>query len=122
VRPYTMHTCCRKPAFAVPPPPYPPFVTHTLIRMRSFLLGFVLPGTGMPGDNGMGGVGSEKNVWPELVGKDKEEAKTFLEQSTGKTVHLVESGMMMTMDFSMDRIRVFYDRATGKVAQAPRVG
>jgi hypothetical protein len=63
-----------------------------------------------------------KREWPELVGTDATEAKEKLEQETKKSCYLVPKGSMVTMDYSESRIRIFYDQASNKVTQPPRVG
>ena len=46
-----------------------------------------------------------KTEWPELVGRDTEEAKMVIEQY-GFHVVLVKLGQVMTMDFRQSRVRV----------------
>lgn len=66
---------------------------------------------------------SGKTSWPELLGADSEVAKaTVQSEAPGKTVLLVPAGNLVTMDFRMDRVRIFYDRGTNRVAEVPRVG
>ncbi len=50
--------------------------------------------------------------WPELVGKDANEAQATLEKETSKTVFLVPVGNMVTMDYRPERVRIFYDAAS----------
>ena len=46
-----------------------------------------------------------KTEWPELVGRDVDEAKTVIQQY-GFHVVLVPLGSVMTMDFRQNRVRV----------------
>lgn len=63
-----------------------------------------------------------KTEWPELVGKDGEEAKAkILEEFPKLTVFTVKVGSMVTMDYRMDRVRVWVN-ASGVVARLPKVG
>lgn len=66
---------------------------------------------------------AEKTSWPELVGKTAPEAKAIIEQETDNkvTVHIVPQDSMITMDYRMDRVRIFED-ANHKVAKPPRSG
>ena len=63
-----------------------------------------------------------KTQWPELVDQNAEEAKAQLVKDTGCNVFLVEAGSVVTMDFRQDRIRIFYDKTTGKVIRTPKIG
>jgi hypothetical protein len=57
------------------------------------------------------------------VGVSGTEAKAALEaELPGKRVLLVPEHSMMTMDFSLDRVRVIYSRETGLVVAPPRLG
>ena len=65
-----------------------------------------------------------KTEWPELVGKTAEEAKKIIEVEKGHEVsqiQVIPSGHMVTMDFRMNRVRMFVDKA-GKVKDPPRIG
>ncbi|CAF1605613.1 unnamed protein product [Adineta ricciae] len=60
--------------------------------------------------------------WPELVGKDGREAVEIIKKDSGLTnVPIVGPGMMVTMDYRTDRVRVHVDQQ-GKVASPPTVG
>ena len=65
----------------------------------------------------------EKTSWPEVVGKSSSEAKRIIQQETKgkKTVQVVSVDSMITMDYRLDRIRVFEDDR-GKVARSPTLG
>lgn len=64
----------------------------------------------------------KKTAWPELVGMAGDEAKTLLEsQVTDKQISIVPSDRMVTMDYRVDRIRIFVDK-DGKVERAPQLG
>lgn len=64
----------------------------------------------------------EKSEWPELVGANAEESKAQLAAETGCKVYLVETGSVITMDYRTDRIRIWYDKDTGNIVRAPKVG
>ena len=61
-------------------------------------------------------------AWPMLVDVTGEAAKTQIEAGNpGMTVEVVAFGMMVTMDYREDRIRIFVDEQ-GLVKKPPRVG
>jgi len=62
-----------------------------------------------------------KHSWPEVVGLSKEEAKKVIESEFQGDVILVPEGSMVTMDFRMDRIRIFYN-TENRVIRAPKTG
>lgn len=64
----------------------------------------------------------DKTEWPELVGQDATTAQATLEKETSKAIFTVPMGNMVTMDYRPERVRIFYDPATNKVAKAPRIG
>ena len=64
----------------------------------------------------------DKVEWPELVGMDANAAQATLEKETSKSVFLVPVGNMVTMDYRPDRVRIFYDAASNKVAKVPKIG
>lgn len=63
-----------------------------------------------------------KTEWPELVGKDANEAKELLEKETSLTIFLVPTGSVVTMDYRTNRVRITFDPTNNKVVKAPRVG
>uniref|UniRef100_A0A7S2U095 Uncharacterized protein n=1 Tax=Lotharella oceanica TaxID=641309 RepID=A0A7S2U095_9EUKA len=68
-----------------------------------------------------------KDHWPELVGVDAEKAVRIIksERPDLKKVLSLPIGSMVTMDYRLDRVRVFVSERSGLnsvVAQAPRVG
>jgi len=65
-----------------------------------------------------------KREWPELVGKDGEEAKqTILSENPSVTqVYIIPEGSMVTMDYREDRVWVFVDTTTNKVVSKPQIG
>mmetsp|Transcript_30910 Transcript_30910/g.67821 ORF Transcript_30910/g.67821 Transcript_30910/m.67821 type:complete len:152 (-) Transcript_30910:168-623(-) len=66
--------------------------------------------------------GGGKEEWPDLVGKSGEEAKAAILADDPKlTVHVLPDGSMVTMDFRLDRVRIFVDEE-GKVVGTPRKG
>lgn len=65
-----------------------------------------------------------RRQWPELVGKDGEEAKQVIIATGGpgiKSVDIIPEGSMVTFDFRSDRVRISVD-SCGKVAKTPIVG
>uniref|UniRef100_A0A7S3Z8W6 Subtilisin n=1 Tax=Lotharella globosa TaxID=91324 RepID=A0A7S3Z8W6_9EUKA len=69
-----------------------------------------------------------KEHWPELVGIDSEKAVQIIkaERPDLTDVHTVPTGSFVTMDYRMDRVRVFVDdpggTGSGMVKMAPHVG
>ena len=74
--------------------------------------------------NPFAGVGTAKTgSWPMLVGKDVDAAVAQIKSERPKLkVHKLPKDSMVTKDWRMDRVRVFYDTATNKVTRAPMVG
>lgn len=67
------------------------------------------------------GDSNEKTEWPELVGKSVEEAKkVILREKPEAKIVVVPVGSIVTMDYRIDRVRLFVDADT--VAQIPKVG
>jgi hypothetical protein len=66
---------------------------------------------------------AEKTNWPEVVGKSSSEAKRIIQRETGgrKTVHVIPTDSLVTMDYRLDRIRIF-ENDQGKVAKSPTLG
>lgn len=65
---------------------------------------------------------SIKRLWPELVGKRVEEAKDTIqsERPDLKSVCIIPKGSKVTMDYRMDRVRIYVE--DGIVLRAPKVG
>merc|ERR1719263_366732 len=65
-----------------------------------------------------------KTEWPELVGKDGEEAKKIIEGETAGTniqqVSIVPYGYMVTADYREDRVRIYLGE-DGTVDTVPRI-
>ncbi|CAF1343960.1 unnamed protein product [Adineta steineri] len=62
-----------------------------------------------------------KSQWPELVGKNGNEAVKIIKQETGFTnVMVVKEGSLITMDYRANRVRVFVDKQ-GNVKASPSV-
>lgn len=60
--------------------------------------------------------------WPDLVGKNAEEAKSVIEsESPHLTVHIVSEHSLMTMDYNMHRVRIFVNRDR-TVVKPPIIG
>lgn len=65
----------------------------------------------------------EKTSWPELKGKNVDEALQVIKDENPELVVMkVPSGSMVTMDFRSDRVRIFYDEETNTVTRAPHCG
>jgi len=67
----------------------------------------------------------EGTEWPELLGKNREEAETFLRSTYGPKLEIVvvPEGFMVTMDHRLDRVRLWVDEETKIViTQIPRIG
>lgn len=65
---------------------------------------------------------SEKEEWPELVGKTGDQAKAaILDERPTLNVLVVPELSPCTMDYRTDRVRVFVNKE-GKVAGTPRIG
>ena len=65
----------------------------------------------------------KKSEWPELVGKNGEEAVETIKRERPDLVSVatMPQGMMMTMDMRMDRVRVMID-GDGNVTGKPALG
>nr|XP_024362809.1 subtilisin inhibitor-like [Physcomitrium patens]XP_024362810.1 subtilisin inhibitor-like [Physcomitrium patens]PNR29738.1 hypothetical protein PHYPA_028432 [Physcomitrium patens] len=60
--------------------------------------------------------------WPDLVGRDAEEAKThILSERPYLNVRIVPTDMMVTMDYNENRVRLFVDDER-KVVKCPTIG
>ncbi|EEF41422.1 inhibitor of trypsin and hageman factor [Ricinus communis] len=63
-----------------------------------------------------------KRSWPELVGIKGEVAVEIIVQENPKVgATIVKEGMMVTMDFRCDRVRVWVDKY-GIVKDVPHIG
>ncbi|XVF21636.1 hypothetical protein REPUB_Repub12eG0107500 [Reevesia pubescens] len=63
-----------------------------------------------------------KSSWPELVGINGEVAAAIIAKENPKiSVAIVKEGMMVTMDFRCDRVRVWVDKY-GIVKLMPQIG
>ncbi|PIA45265.1 hypothetical protein AQUCO_01700658v1 [Aquilegia coerulea] len=63
-----------------------------------------------------------KETWPELLGVPGKVAVKIINKENPKvSVSIVEEGMMVTMDFRCDRVRVWVDKK-GFVKEVPRIG
>jgi len=63
-----------------------------------------------------------KEAWPELVGKTGEEAKAAIHKERPELeLHVVSNNSMMTMDYRLDRVRIFVDDLQ-KVTSPPSCG
>jgi hypothetical protein len=72
-----------------------------------------------------GGLPAEGTEWPKLVGKDIKVAERFLRDAHGPKLEIVEvlEGSMVTMDYRIDRVRLFVDEKTQTtVVEVPVVG
>eukprot|EP00897_Mesotaenium_endlicherianum_P000176 jgi/Mesen1/10159/ME000076S09669 len=77
----------------------------------------------IPGHASASSSGSMKTEWPELVGLDGDEAKSIIlsEAPEIKVVQIIPEGMMATMDYSRNRVRIWVDKER-KVSTPPIVG
>ncbi|KAI5571423.1 hypothetical protein POPTR_011G110100v4 [Populus trichocarpa] len=63
-----------------------------------------------------------KSSWPELVGINGEvAAKIIVRENPKVRAGIVKEGMMVTMDFRCDRVRVWVDKY-GIVKDIPQIG
>ncbi|KAE8676219.1 curculin-like lectin family protein [Hibiscus syriacus] len=63
-----------------------------------------------------------KSSWPELVGINGQVAAHIIAKENPKvSVQIVKEGMMVTMDFRCDRVRVWVDKY-GIVKMMPQIG
>jgi hypothetical protein len=71
---------------------------------------------------GGGGGGSHQDEWPEVVGMSGEVARTQILKGDPKlNVFVLPKTSMVTMDYRLDRVRVFVDEE-GRVDMAPKKG
>lgn len=66
-----------------------------------------------------------RTKWPELLNRDIKTAESHLRETYGSKfeIQVVEEGSMVTMDFRLDRVRLFVDTETkSTVKQVPTVG
>eukprot|EP00727_Mastigamoeba_balamuthi_P001566 m51a1_g11406 hypothetical protein (68) ;mRNA; r:7607-7938 len=64
----------------------------------------------------------EKSSWPELVGQTAEAARQAIaRERPDVTIHVLKGDCCVTMDYRLDRVRVFTDD-NGVVLRAPRLG
>ncbi|XP_059431437.1 glu S.griseus protease inhibitor-like [Corylus avellana] len=68
-------------------------------------------------------LGTGKSSLPELVGVNGEAAAATIVRENPKVAVtvIVKEGMMVTMDFHSDRVRVWVDK-NGTVEQTPQIG
>ena len=65
----------------------------------------------------------KKTLWPQLVGMNIDEAMTVIKtQNPSLSVIAVPENSMVTMDYRLDRVRVFYNKETNKVVYEPSTG
>ncbi|KAG4174556.1 hypothetical protein ERO13_A11G128500v2 [Gossypium hirsutum] len=62
-----------------------------------------------------------KSSWPELVGTNGEVAAHIIEKENPKVSVRIVKGLMVTMDFRCDRVRVWVDNY-GIVKTTPHIG
>ena len=64
-----------------------------------------------------------KVLWDELNNSDVDEAmRKIKEERPELKVVKVKKGSMVTMDYNLQRVRVYYDPDTGKVTSSPKAG
>ncbi len=65
----------------------------------------------------------KKISWPELVGANVDVAvETITKENPQVNVQKVPSDRMVTCDYRLDRVRVFYDADTNVVSRVPKIG
>lgn len=71
----------------------------------------------------LGGNGSGKSAWPEVIGLTAEEAERKIKEETSANtrVHVVPHDSFVTMDFRTDRVRIFVD-SSDNVVRSPTIG
>lgn len=52
----------------------------------------------------------QRRSWPECVGMSGHKAKSYIENNFYGSVYIVPFGMMVTMDYRTDRVRIFVNR------------
>lgn len=64
-----------------------------------------------------------KKEWPELVGKDGQEAAKIIKEENPclKEVIVLPDGSQVTQDYRTDRVRIFVD-CNDKVVRTPVIG
>ena len=63
----------------------------------------------------------KKSQWPELLGKNGQEAVNIIKKETGFShVMAIRAGSMVTMDYRTDRVRVYVDKH-GIVTRTPTI-
>jgi hypothetical protein len=63
------------------------------------------------------------NEWPELVGTDVDAARlAILAARPGLHVHPVSLGTVVTADYRTNRVWLWFEEETQRVARVPRVG
>jgi hypothetical protein len=66
---------------------------------------------------------NEKTSWPELEGVNVDQAvETIKAENPALTVLKNVEGGMITYDYRIERVRVFYNPQTNLVSGTPRVG
>jgi len=65
----------------------------------------------------------EKTSWPELEGKNVDEAAEIIKYENPElNVQKVPEGSFITYDYRIDRVRLFYNTETNVVAVTPNCG
>ncbi|CAF3052377.1 unnamed protein product [Rotaria sp. Silwood2] len=64
---------------------------------------------------------SKKLQWPELVGKNGQDAVRIIKKETGNILIFIKEGSPVTLDYRTNRVRVFVNKQ-GIVATVPTVG
>jgi len=59
--------------------------------------------------------------WPEYVGIKGDVAKEILSMDTGLLVQVISEGSFVTMDYRLDRVRIYVDKE-GTVSGTPQRG
>eukprot|EP00939_MAST-03C_sp_MAST-3C-sp1_P003294 g3294.t1 len=72
----------------------------------------------------LSGSQARKGMWPELKDSDVDTAVQVIKSQRPdlRTVVKLPEGSMVTKDYRLDRVRVYYDTSTNKVTKAPMAG
>ncbi|XP_073386661.1 uncharacterized protein [Physcomitrium patens] len=110
---------------ASPPAPSHCELCHNMRTVACLIVVVVLMASLSGGNANHGRIGIHSALdgrWPDLVGRDAEEAKThILSERPYLNVRIVPTDMMVTMDYNENRVRLFVDDER-KVVKCPTIG
>ncbi|KAG0582208.1 hypothetical protein KC19_3G042600 [Ceratodon purpureus] len=130
-----LHACSQ--AYVVTPVPHQPSLSpcartflSTQFSMRTVaclivVIALMASFAGSHANLGHGRIGIHSALdgrWPDLVGRDAEEAKTIiLNERPNLNVQILSSDMMMTMDYNTNRVRLIVNDER-KIVKCPTIG